>query len=75
VLPAFTDVMMGHFHQPLSIPLANGKGRVFVNPSLESDSAYAQEFVAATGTPGQRLNFIDPMKGRTTSERVVWLDD
>jgi hypothetical protein len=54
--------------------MANGRGRVFVNPSIESDSAYAKEFVAATGTPGQRLNFVDPERGRVTSERVIWLD-
>jgi hypothetical protein len=75
VLPPFTDVMLGHFHQPLVIPLANGVGRAFVNPSTESDSEYAREFVAATGTPGQRLFYVDPQKGRLTSERIVWLDD
>jgi hypothetical protein len=74
VLPPFTDAYLGHFHQPLVIPLANGAGRSFVNPSLESDSAYAQEFVAATGTPGQRLNFVNPEAGRVTTERLVWLD-
>jgi hypothetical protein len=71
----FTDVMMSHFHQPLCLPLANGKGRVFVNPSIESDSGYAKEFVAATGTPGQRLNYVDPLKGKVTAERVLWLDE
>jgi hypothetical protein len=71
----FTDVMLGHFHSPMSLPLANGKGRAFVNPSIESDSAFAQEFVAATGTPGQRLFYVDPDRGRITSERVIWLDD
>jgi len=71
----FTDIYLGHFHQALSLPLANGKGRMFVNPSIESDSNYAKEFVASTGTPGQRLNFVDPVKGRITSERVLWLDD
>lgn len=75
VLPPFVDVMLGHFHQPLVVPLANGRGRAFVNPSIESDSAYAQEFMAATGTPGQRLFFIDPDKARITSERILWLDD
>lgn len=75
VIEPFTDVYMSHFHQALSLPMANGKGRVFVNPSIESDSDHAKEFVAATGTPGQRLNFIDPEKGRVTSERVIWLDD
>ena len=56
VLPEFRDCYMGHFHQPLVLPLASGRGRTFVNPSLESDSAYAKEFVAASGTPGQRLH-------------------
>lgn len=70
----FTDCHMGHFHSPLVIPLANGKGRTFINPSVESDSAYAQEFMAASGTPGQRLNFVEPDRGRVTSERVLWLD-
>jgi hypothetical protein len=74
VLPPFTDVYMGHFHQPLVLPIANGRGRTFLNPSLESDSEYAREFVAATGTPGQRFHFVEPEKGRVTSERVIWLD-
>jgi hypothetical protein len=42
----FTDILMGHFHQPLVVPLAKGPGRTFVNPSIESDSPYAQEFGA-----------------------------
>lgn len=74
VLEPFTDVYMGHFHQPLVIPLANGRGRTFLNPSIESDSAYAKEFMAATGTPGQRLNFVEPAAGRVTTDRVLWLD-
>jgi hypothetical protein len=75
VLPPFRDIWMGHFHQPLVIPLANGQGRVFVGPSIESDSAYAQEFMAATGAPGQLLKFVNPAKGRVTTERILWLDD
>lgn len=74
VVEPFEDCYMGHFHQPLVLPLAAGHRRTFVNPSIESDSAYAQEFVAAVGTPGQRLNFVDPAKGRVTSERILWLD-
>lgn len=74
VVAPFTDCYMGHWHQPLVVPLAHGRGRVFVNPSLESDNVYAQEFVGATGTPGQRLNFVEPEQGRVTSERVLWLD-
>jgi len=74
VVEPFTDCYMGHWHQPLVLPIAHGRGRVFVNPSIESDNVYAQEFVAASGTPGQRLNFVDPRKGRVTTERIVWLD-
>lgn len=70
----WTDVYMGHWHQPLVIPMAHGQGRIFVNPSPESDNTYAKEFVAATGTPGQRVNFINPDRGRVTAEYVVWLD-
>lgn len=74
VLDAFDDAYLGHFHTPLVLPLASGKGRIFVNPSIESDSVYAKEFVAASGTPGQRLNFVEPGRGRVTSERLVYLD-
>lgn len=70
----FGDIYLGHFHQPLVLPLADGKGRAFVNGSLESDNQYAAEFIAASGTPRQRLNFIDPDKGRVTTERLIWLD-
>jgi len=74
VVEPFEDCYMGHWHQPMVLPLATGHRRTFVNPSLESGSSYAQEFVAATGSPGQRLNFIDPERGRVTTERIIWLD-
>ncbi len=74
VVAPFTDCYMGHWHQPLVLPIAHGRGRTFVNPSLESDNVYAQEFVAATGQPGQRLNFVDPKRGRVTTERILWVD-
>ncbi len=75
VVAPFDDCYMGHWHQPLVLPIAHGRGRTFVNPSIESDNVYAQEFVGASGSPGQRLNFIDPVRGRVTTERVIWLDD
>ncbi|MGH2866201.1 MAG: hypothetical protein ACRDNK_01350 [Solirubrobacteraceae bacterium] len=74
VLPAFRDVWMGHFHTDLRLSLSNGRGRVFVSPSIESDSAYAAEVVAAAGVPAQRLCFVDPERARVTSERLIWLD-
>lgn len=73
VVEPFIDAYMGHFHTPMSLTLANG-GRVFVSGSPESDSVYAQEFVAAKGRPSQRLHFIDPRAGRVTSEHTIWLD-
>jgi hypothetical protein len=72
VIPDFTDGYLGHFHQNITMTLANG-GRVFVTGSIESDSDYAKEFVAATGKPSQRLHFVDPTRGRVTAEYVVWL--
>jgi hypothetical protein len=57
----------------MQLPMANG-GRVFVTPSLVSDSAYAKEFVAATSLPAQRLHFVDPKRGRVTAEYLLWLD-
>lgn len=72
VLPAFKDLYIGHYHQSMELQLANG-GSVFMTGSPESDNIYAQEFVAATGDPSQRLHFINPDKGRVTSQYRVWL--
>lgn len=72
VIPDFDDCYMGHYHQNITMTLANG-GRVFVSGSIESDSDYAKEFVAATGKPSQRLHFINPERGSVTAEYVVWL--
>ncbi|MFE2099537.1 hypothetical protein [Streptomyces sp. NPDC059468] len=72
VLPAFKDLYIGHYHQSMQLQLANG-GSVFMTGSPESDNIYAHEFVAATGDPSQRLHFINPEKGRVTSEYRVWL--
>jgi len=72
VMPDFTDAYLGHFHTPMSLPLANGRGRVFVTPSLVSDSAYAKEWVAATSVPAQRLHFVHPRRG-VTGEFLLWV--
>jgi len=74
VIEPFHDAYMGHFHQCLVVPLPVGNRRVFLTPSPESDNAYATEFCAAMGVPGQRVHFIDPEKARVTAEYVVWLD-
>lgn len=69
----FDDAIMGHFHTPINLTMANG-GRVWVTGSPESDNQYAKSFVAAVGKPSQRLMFVDPVKGRVTCEYVCWLD-
>jgi len=73
VVEPFNDCYMGHFHTPTSLTMANG-GRVFVTGSPESHNEYARTFIAAVGKPSQRLHFVDPIKGRVTSEYIVWLD-
>ena len=72
VVEPFNDCYMGHFHTPTALTLANG-GRVFVTGSPESHNEYARTFIAAVGKPSQRLHFVDPIKGRVTSEYVCWL--
>jgi hypothetical protein len=69
----FDDCIMGHFHTPINLTMANG-GRIWVTGSPESDNQYAKSFVAAVGKPSQRLMFVDPDKGRVTCEYVCWLD-
>jgi hypothetical protein len=73
VVESFNDCYMGHFHTPTALTMANG-GRVFVTGSPESHNEYARTFIAAVGKPSQRLHFVDPIKGRVTSEYIVWLD-
>jgi hypothetical protein len=73
VMPDFQDAYLGHFHTPMQLAMNNG-GRIFVTPSLVSDSAFAKEFVAAASLPAQRLHFVDPERGRVTAEYLVWLD-
>lgn len=72
VMPEFRDAYLGHFHTAMTLPLSNGEGRVFVTPSLVSDSSFAKEWVAATSVPAQRLHFIHPDKG-VTGEFLLWV--
>lgn len=69
----FKDVYVGHMHQPMALQLASG-GMVYMTPSTESGSAYAREFMAAHGRPGQRLHFIEPSKGRVTASYLIEFD-
>lgn len=70
----FKDVYVGHMHQPMTLQLASG-GLVRMCPPTESGSAYAREFMAAHGKPGQRLVFVDPRKGRVTADYLIEFDD
>lgn len=70
----FRDIYIGHMHQPMELQMAHG-GMVYMTPSLESNSPYAQEFVGAHGLPGQRLHFIDPKRGRVTPRYSLDFDE
>ena len=73
VVEPFLDCYVGHFHTPTTLTMANA-GRIFVYGSPESHNEYARAYVGAVGKPSQRLHFIDPQKGRVTSEYTCWLD-
>jgi DNA repair exonuclease SbcCD nuclease subunit len=72
VMPEFRDAYLGHFHTPMQLAMNNG-GRIFVTPSMVSDSMFAKEFVAAVSPPAQRLHFVDPDRGRVTAEYLILL--
>ena len=69
----FRDCYVGHYHSHYEDSLPNGEGSVYGTGSPESDSRYASVSVAAGSAPSQRLHFIDPEKGRVTSQYRVWL--
>lgn len=64
----FTDVFCGHFHSHMEMPMANGLGALFYTGSTESENRYARDTMAASALPSQRLHFIDPVNGFTTSQ-------
>lgn len=68
-VPAFQDLLMGHWHQLARIPL-NSKS-VWVNGSTESTNTYASENLAAQSEPSQWLLFVDPSAGRVTASYGV----
>ena len=70
----FRDLYIGHFHQHQSWNMANGEGSVFMSAAVESGNRYARDLLASNGVPSQRLHFVDPEKGRVTSEHRLWLD-
>ena len=70
----FLDLYLGHYHKVAQENLADGEGAIYWTGSTESDNRYARDSMAASGTPSQRLHFVDPDRGRVTAQYVVWLD-
>jgi hypothetical protein len=70
----FRDLYIGHYHQHQSWNMANGEGSVFMSAAVESGNRYARDLLASNGEPSQRLHFVDPDKGRVTSEYRLWLE-
>jgi hypothetical protein len=68
----FRDCYVGHYHRHAEEPLASG-GAIYWSGSPESDNRYAREQLAAGGEPTQRLHFIDPDKGRVSSQHKIYL--
>lgn len=71
----FRDLYLGHFHTHNEWAMANGEGAVFQTGSTESDNRYARDGMASSAIPSQRLHFIDPDKGRVTSQYKIVLED
>lgn len=71
---AFRDVYSHHYHTHAEYPFPDGEGALYQTGSTESDNRYAGVTMAASAIPSQRLHFIDPDKGRVTSQYKAWLD-
>ena len=72
---AFLDCYMGHYHQNQEWALPGNGGRLFMSGSTESSNRYASVGMASAAVPSQRLHFVDPEKGRVTSQHCIWLGD
>jgi hypothetical protein len=70
----FRDAYVHHYHNHSEHALPNGLGSVYFTGSTESENRYALTTMAASATPSQRLQFIDPDEGRVTSSHKIWLD-
>jgi hypothetical protein len=68
----FDDAFCGHWHQNVTMTLNSTILRV--NGTTESDNTWANEELAVTGRPSQRMQFVHPERG-VTSEHIVWLDE
>ena len=71
----FRDAYTFHYHTHAEWPLANGEGAIYQTGSTESDNRYARDTMASSAIPSQRLHYIDPTRGRVTSQYKIWLGD
>lgn len=71
-LPAFKDISIGHYHVTASIPVMSHQLRVC--GTLQSETSFEVETLAAFSRPAQLLMFVHPQAGRVTSEYTIGLD-
>jgi hypothetical protein len=69
----FQYLFYGHWHTPARLVLSDGSHTVWGSPSIESGNRYAQEWLAASGRPGQWCVFFG--EHGPTAEYLVRLDD
>jgi hypothetical protein len=67
----FDFLFYGHWHTPARLVLSDGAHTVWGNASIESSNRYAQEWLAASGTPAQWVLFFG--KEGPTAEYLVRL--
>lgn len=70
----FDYAYVGHYHTSAMWSMAAG-GLVFQTGSTESDNRYAQIQLASMVPPSQRMQLIDPAKGRVISDHIIWLGE
>lgn len=70
----FRDAYTGHYHKHNERAMGDGSGAWYQTGSTESDNRYARDKIGSSMQPSQRLHFIDPIRGRVTSQHKIWLD-
>ena len=69
----FHDIYLGHYHRHAQESIQKTYN-IYWTGSTESDNRYARDSMAESGSPSQRLHFVDGEKGRVTAQYQVWLD-
>ena len=68
----FNYMFLGHFHQAAMVSLNHRV--ILFNGTIESSNMYAQEELAATGYPCQRLSFFNKEHG-LISDNIIYLSE